>query len=395
MMRHPLRSIVMLVCTAAVPAFAAPQPPGLTVREGNLIRNGKPYRAIGVNYCDLFQSLIADGEATRTLDGLRFLGEKRIPFVRFWACGFWPSDWDLYFRDKKEWFRRLDRVVHTAEAAGVGLIPSLFWRTQTYPDLFDEYNDQWGDPSSKTRRFMAEYVREVVTRYADSPAIWGWEFANEMNLGCNLPNGMQFLGLRIPHLKVDLPRHERNLMTYEVANAAFRAFAEEVRRYDRYRFVTTGNSAPRPSSWHNWREKSWATDTREQMAEVYRWLNPPPIDVVSIHFYPPYGKEPEFAGAVGIEAVLARHKELSNELKMPLFVGEFAASANPADGLTMEQYRAQQTRLLDAMLRTGVNLAAHWVFDYTADRKAPGLVRRGNEYAWILDQIAEYNARLR
>ena len=31
------------------------------------------------------------------------------------ACGFWPVDWDLYLRDKKAYFKRLDAVVAAAE----------------------------------------------------------------------------------------------------------------------------------------------------------------------------------------------------------------------------------------------------------------------------------------
>ena len=258
--------IFLAICSAtAVPA----EQYGITVKDGRLYKDGRIYRDIGVNYCDLFQDMIHHPEEQRTLKGLRFLGEKGIPFVRFWCCGFWPSDWDLYSRDKGEWFRRMDMVVRTAEEAGVGLIPSLFWRTETYPDLFNEYQDQWASPESECRTFMANYVKEVVTRYVSSPAIWGWEFANELNLSCDLPNGMEFLGQKIPSLKVNLEKHERNLMTYEIASAAWEAFAAEVRKYDPYRFITTGNSHPRESAWHNATEKSWTRDNREQAFQVY------------------------------------------------------------------------------------------------------------------------------
>jgi hypothetical protein len=368
---------------------------GLTVRDGNLYRNGNAYRGIGVNYCDLFQDMIHHPDEQRTLRGLRFLGDKGIPFVRFWSCGFWPSDWDLYFEDESEWFRRMDLVVQTAEESEVGLVPSLFWRTQTYPDLVDEFNDQWGNPESKTREFMRTYVREVVTRYRDSPAIWGWEFANELNLSCDLPNGMQFLGKTIPHLKVNLEKHERNLMTYETAGKAWRAFATEVRRYDPYRFITTGNSRPREGAWHNATEKSWTRDNEEQAFQVFEWMNPEPINVVSAHFYPKHGEEPVYGEASGIESVIARWKEFAARLGQPLFMGEFSASAHDKGGqLSMEEFRALQTRVLDGFLEANVDLAAYWVFDYTKDRKGPGLVRRDNEYAWVLDQIAEYNEKL-
>jgi hypothetical protein len=368
---------------------------GLTVKDGMIYKDEKVYRGIGVNYCDLFQDIIHHPEEQRTLKGLRFLGEKKIPFVRFWCCGFWPSDWDLYFRDKEEWFRRMDLVVKTAEEAGVGLIPSMFWRTETYPDLFDEYQDQWANPESKCRAFMADYLREVVTRYIDSPAIWGWEFANELNLSCDLPNGMEFLGQEIPHLKVNMEKHERNLMTYKIAADAWKAFATEVRKYDKYRFITTGNSHPRESAWHNAKEKSWTHDNNDQAFEVFQWMNPSPINVMSAHFYPKYGEESVYAEATGIENILALWKGFSTKLGQPLFVGEFSASAHDKGGqLTMEQFRALQTRLLDAFVKEGVDLAAHWVFDYTKDREGPGLVRKDNEYAWVIDQIVEYNEKL-
>ena len=35
---------------------------------------------------------------------------------------------------------------------------------------------------------MRTYIREVVSRYVNSPAIWGWEFGNEYNLPADLPN---------------------------------------------------------------------------------------------------------------------------------------------------------------------------------------------------------------
>lgn len=398
MMKHVLRGILLVsLGTAVLQAHAAesPQGPGLTVREGRLYKDGVPYRGIGVNYCDLFQDRIHHPEQQRTLQGLRYLGGKNIPFVRFWACGFWPEDWDLYFKDKAEWFRRMDQVVETAQAAGVGLVPSLFWRTETYGDLFDEYNDAWADPNSKTRQFMKTYTAEMVTRYKDSPAIWGWEFCNELNLSCDLPNGWEFLGEKKPTSKQNRGPHVRNLMTYAIAEKAFAAFAEEVRRHDRYRFVTTGNAGLRDSAWHNAAEKNWTPDTAEQAFEMFSRSSPAPINAASVHFYPPLDTEPVYAGARGISAVIGQHKAFALRRGQPLFMGEFAAAGHDSNKTpSMELYRKVQTEILDALLAHRVDLAAHWVFDYTADRKGPGLVRPDNEYAWILDQVVEYNRQI-
>ena len=369
--------------------------PGLTVRTNRLWRGNQPYRGIGVNYCDLFQDRLEYPEKERTLEGLRFLGQKKIPFVRFWAGGHFPSDWKLYFQDKDEWFRRLDQVVRTAEESGVGLVPSLFWRTETYPNLFEETLDRWADPKSKTRAFMATYISEVVTRYRSSPAIWGWEFANELNLGCDLPNWDEFLPQNIPHAGVNLEKVPANRMTYKIAGAAWKAFAEEVRKLDPHRFITTGNAAPREASWHNAKKGTWTEDDASEAREAFRWMHPPPMDLVSVHFYPKPGEQLRYAGAEGIEKVLRQYKKVSNRIGCPLFVGEF--SSNCYDSKTpvpMEVFRREVEGILDALVKTQVDLSAFWVFDYSPDRKEVGLIRRDNEYAWILDAIVEANRRL-
>ena len=373
--------------------FGADTAPRVTVKDGKVYRDGQVYRGIGVNYCDLFQELIANGDDKRTLNGLRFLGEKKIPFVRFWACGFWPSDWDLYFKDKGEWFRRMDLVVQTAEKAGVGLIPDLFWNTADYPQFAGEFQDQWGNPKSKTHEFMRAYIKEMVTRYKASPAIWGWEFANEVNLNCDLPNGMEFLGQDIPALKHKLAKDPRNLWTHQMAQVAFEAFADEVRKHDQVRFVTTGNSLPRGCALHigNKMEPRWGDDNHEEAFEAFKWFNPPALDMVSVHFYGDAPEKLKYAGGQGIEYSVAALKEFATKLNRPLFLGEFAGAASDDLKAKFAEYQKQ---ILDAVLAQKVDLSAYWVFDYTADRKGTGLVRRDNEYAWVLDQIVEYNAKI-
>lgn len=88
--------------------------------DGVLFKDGDPYRGIGVNCFDAFARTLAD-----------------------------PND----------------------TSHGVGLIPSLFWCIPMVPDLVGEPCDQWGNPAGETHEFMRTYVREVVTRYVDSPAL--------------------------------------------------------------------------------------------------------------------------------------------------------------------------------------------------------------------------------
>ena len=55
---------VILVFSLSLSAYAAEPPsqelPGLTVREGQLWRQGKPYRGVGANYFSLFSRVLKD-----------------------------------------------------------------------------------------------------------------------------------------------------------------------------------------------------------------------------------------------------------------------------------------------------------------------------------------------
>nr|HQH53191.1 hypothetical protein [Candidatus Hydrogenedentota bacterium] len=107
---------------------AAEQPPGLSVsKEGVLLKDGQPYRGIGVNYFNAFLRRVQNPQDTSYREGFKTLSGKGIPFARFAACGFWPVEWRLYREDKEAYLKLLDDVVRTAEEAGVGLIPSMFW----------------------------------------------------------------------------------------------------------------------------------------------------------------------------------------------------------------------------------------------------------------------------
>ena len=155
------------------------------------MRQGKPYVGIGANYFSLFGVLLQNGDNHSSLDNLAALAKAGIPFVRFRAGGFASENYQLYLQNRTEYFRRMDLVVHAAEDNQIGLIPSLFWRLASVPEVVGESRDQLGNPNSKSNQFIRQYTKEMVSRYNDSPAIWGWEFGNEANLGVDLGGGVR------------------------------------------------------------------------------------------------------------------------------------------------------------------------------------------------------------
>jgi len=378
--RPPLSALLSAIALAgAADGFAAEKAaqPGLVAGPGaTVLREGRPYCGVGVNYFDCFLRTLRDGSDASYDDGFRVLAEHGIPFARFSAVGFWPREMKLYVDDREEYFRRLDGVVRSAERHDVGLIPSLFWHYACAPDLVGEPMDQWGNPESETHAFMRRYVGDVVGRYKDSEAIWAWELGNEFNLACDLPNATEHRPRIVPQLGTALERTGRDELTHAMLVAALRAFGREVRRHDPHRLITSGNSMPRPSAWHNREERTWTKDGPEQFAEMLALTAPDPVSLVSVHCYGENIARLSQAAAVCVE------------LNRPLFVGEFQVedSAKPGAREAFESFLA-------SLCEHRVPLAAVWVFDF--DRQEDEFnISATNDRAWQLEMLGRWNRTL-
>jgi len=341
--------------------------------EGEVLLGGQPYRGVGVNYFDCFLRTLKKANDTTYDAGFAVLQAKGIPFARFCATGFWPQDMELYRVDRAEYFRRLDGVVASAEKHGIGLIPSLFWYYACVPDLVGESCDQWANSTSKTRAWMREYIREIVTRYRDRRTIWAWEFGNEYSLHADLPNAQDHRPAVHPNLGTAAARSARDDLTFAMVAKAFAAFGDEVRKYDPHRPILTGDSMLRRSAWHQMKENKWTADSTEQFAEMLTLMNPDPVNLISLHLY-------EFD-----ESRVAAALQIAKKLKKPLFVGEFGASGDAPE--QRDKYR----RLLKTIEDGAVPLAALWVFDYC--RQADFNVTADNARSWQLDLLRDANAR--
>lgn len=356
-------------------------PPGLHVRRGVLMRHGKPYFGIGANYNSLFTRLLKDKDDTSSLKNLALLGKAGIPFARFRANGFWPANLRLYLDDRPEFFRRMDLIVRGAEQNEVGLIPSLFWHLATVTNLVGEPPDAIGDPDSKANAYIRRFTQDMVLRYKDSSAIWGWEFGNEANLSADLPEkGRQ----RRRNEPFDDQADEGSpgvRFTSQQLRTAYITFAQTVRKYDPSRMIDSGTSMPRKAAWHNARRQFRQPDSADQRFEMLRYQNPAPVDVLSVHIYQksqnlsPYGRET-------IEGFIAQLALRARQARQPLFIGEFPT-----------RDRQQAKEFLGAIQDARVPLAAFWVFDYPPQANTMS-VSFDNERAFVLDLVAEANRAL-
>lgn len=369
----PVLAFGLLVPTHAPAAPAAAR--GLSAGpDGTVLRDGRPYRGIGMNYFDCFGRTLHDGSNTTYETGLAALAARGIPFARFCATGFWPHDMALYQRNRDEYFRRLDGVVQAAERHGVGLVPSLFWHVSCVPDLVGEPIEEWGNPASRTHAWMQDYVRELVGRYRGSPAIWAWEFGNEHNLAIDLPEG-RHRPMVAPKMGTPAARTARDELRLEHLRVAATEFGRAVRACDPHRLILTGNSFPRPSAWHLQHDRSWTRDSEAQFAEMLARQNPDPVDTLSVHAYGEEARQ-RFAWLVRAAA----------RIEKPVFLGEFGVKD---DGRSEAEQRREFSEFLEQIVASRIPVAALWVYDYS--RQPEWNVTATNVRAWQLDAVAKAN----
>lgn len=362
---------------------------GLYVENGILMRNGKPYRAIGANYFNLFYRRLLNSKDTSYREGLKELSKTNIPFVRFNCNGYWPTEWKLYMTNKKEFFNQLDDAVKTAEKYNIGLIPSLFFHNPTIADLVGEPMDQFGNPNSKTIKLIRQFTTDVVTRYKNSPAIWGWEFGNEGTLGIDLPNASEQRPPVWPVLGTPKERTERDEMTSQHLLTAYKEFANTVRKYDKDRIIITGNSEPRFCAWHNTKERSWKEDSPKQFGEIFLRDNPDPIDTLSARLYP--GKIDKFpSGAKDIDDLVKIMMKWAAKSKKPLFIGEFGAQ----NSLGKKKMKDVFKKVVDAIEKNNVPLSAFWVYDLPGQNDEWN-INFTNDRAYMIQMVTEANEKIR
>jgi len=385
--------MIRFLSSVAMTLIAASQPTPITISaDGVLQKDGQPYRAIGVNYYSAFVRVLQDADDRSYDRGFAELARREIPFARFAACGFWPSDWRMYLDDRDTYFERLDGVVRSAERHGIGLIPSLFWWSGAVSDIVDEPRSALGESDSETAAFIRRYTRELVMRYRDSPAIWAWEFGNEYNLEMDLPNAAEHRPHVIAQKGTRTTRSEADDLTSDMILTATRIFADAVRAVDSRRPVITGHSLPRPSASHQRSEGSWTRDTPSEFQQELLRTHPAPFDVISVHMYPTELPNRFDADDTTYEHVLEQVVDAARRSRNAVFVGEFGAPRGTDQG-DMEWTRAENLKLLRAIEESGVAIAAIWVFDFDAQEPTWN-ISPDNDRAYLLDALSEANARL-
>lgn len=362
---------------------------GLQVNtDGVVTLNGHEYKGVGVNYFDAFYRNIKDASDVSYEEGFRQLKENNIPYLRFMAGAYWPSEWSLYLNNKVEYFKRLDRFVKSAEDEGIGLIPSLFWTHHTFPDLVKEPVNQWGNTNSKTIEFMNTYIEEVVTRYVSSPAIWGWEFGNEYNLHIDLVG----INIDLPtweNLGCPATRTEADKLSSTDLTIAINEFSNTIRKYDVSRIIFSGNSIPRDCAYHLKKDQKWEADNINQYTMSLESQNSGLLNSFTLHLYPENNSK-RFADLpdASIKDIIRISKEYSDIKKKPLFIGEFGAPVS----MDIDE-QAVFMEMLEGIEMYKVPLSCVWVFDLPSQNSDWNITFM-NARKYMLGEIGKLNDRL-
>ena len=280
---------------------------------------------------------------------------------------------------------RLDEFVKDAEHYGIGLIPSLFWNITAISDLSGEPRNQWGNPDSRTIAFMRSYTAEIVIRYKDSPAIWGWEYGNEMNNNADIP----YTTVR-PEKGTPAVRTEVDKISTADMILAMKEFCDAVRSIDHDRIVFTGNSKTRGYAWHLMKSGVWKKDSMVQYQSMIGIQNPDPYRSVTMHIYSNNISDYFADQQATMRDLIQITRDEADRMHKVLFIGEFGA---PSTLGTVEEEN-KFNELMSAIEDLKIPMAAVWVFDYSL-QDADLNITPANRRNYMIEEIGKLNQRIK
>ena len=401
---------------------------GIQVDGSKLFRDGKEFRAMGCNFYDLLTHDDFDAQ-------IAFLRQSGIPFLRFdfgsYGAGAEAnSGWRLFFSDKSRWLGRREAVVESAEKHGVGLIPSMFWRLQTIPDLMKykfgrrDALSEIGNEGSNSRRFIADLSEELSSHFRSSSAILGWEIGNEYaEVVTSGPSRLDVAAGGPAAYELSPDPSSVNGRSDEVhfndLFSLYQGWVRSIRAGDpSNRFISSGSSIANvalngfvtgthhnPDSFAQWMHIPTASG---QAIPGPLFVNPRPFNAISTHIYQqayePYwyfndARSHKFTPA----SLIGLHKSLADADNRVLFLGEFGAipgsfgenGTSGTDG-TEAGGKIHFQAMLDAIISNRVQLSSVWNYGFAGNSDVKlGNIGPGTNRAYMLEAIPRVNDALR
>lgn len=386
-------ALIVLISSAQ----AAQQYPVLLVRsDGVLLKDGRPYKAIGVNYFSALYRSILNPKDKSYVQGFNELAYYKIPFIRVMFGGFWPDELKLYQNNPDLYFKIVDAFVNEAEKKDIGIVASLNWNFAAAADLVGEPASYVGKKGSKTQAFITKYAQDMVQRYGNRKGIWIWEFGNEMSLYADLPNSKLFRPKVNTAKGTPIFRNPLDELTSADAVYAYKEFAKSILEVKSNALLSTGNALPRRYAYHNTYYKNtlrqWDVDSEDEFCKVLLRDNPKEYGLVSIHIYP-NEKDGYFGdNEMKYKKVIEIAGKCAKKAGQVLFLGEFGVDSQKYKE-AHEKERDEFNQILNAIETSNVSLSALWVYDFAFQAESFN-VKGGLRRAYQLEAIKSANARL-
>jgi hypothetical protein len=353
-----------------------------------------PFRNVGVNIPDLFERFLR-GEVESAIKSLQSAKAAGVRFVRCWGTTWGPEAFGTFEKEPDRWFAAFDAMLAAADAEGIFVVPSLLWNPYMLSDYTrrttgkDEFIVDYLKPGSTSNALAVRYVTAMVERYKNDPRVLFWEIGNEYNLEADLSAQHK-------------PRPVNQIVTSDHVRNFLIQIATRIKRLDKNHLITSGNADMRPAAWHLRQamlanrenpdpfdyKMDWRKDTFRQYIEMLDFFNPPPIDIISVHQYPPGNETPLWLVENDDFAfVLPWTRTATDEIGRPLFVGEFAQKTFLEGRETAANWTHDFLKRLQE--QEAAPLAALWVWEFNpndpsqspyslAPTRTPELVRRLN-----------------
>ncbi|MGL5018635.1 MAG: autotransporter-associated beta strand repeat-containing protein, partial [Luteolibacter sp.] len=355
--------------------LASAQDPGITISpSGIMLKDGKPYRAIGghdpFDSVEWFEGNNANYE--QTFADLKASGMK---YVRLTTKGYYPW-WklsSLSITDKAAYFAKMDAMINCAAENDIGVMLGLFWTVFAVSEFYGESELAAATPGSKTYVAMAQFCTDMATHYKDNPAVVGYDVIGELSLLPDQPNSGQ-------------PANGR--WTSEATQVVYANLFQAIRAVDPTRMLSSANGSPPENQFHRTNYSSWNPDTAAQSSYETDISHPDPVDVIGVHYYP--------TASTGSGVNWDLTNALSLQRRKPLLGGEFGGQA-PGRDANRPVLAANFNFALSELLRNRVAVMATWYIgapqDSSAPYNLPCWTTPTNDFAYQWNALAQANSQ--
>lgn len=337
----------LTVATTAPTTVAPAASKGLHAAGTQLVLDGAPYKDVGVDAYELATDWGTNagcgGMLTDTQMDAFFASLPAHSLIRFWA---WQGSMAVNVHTGQIDWAPLDRVFSAAAAHGDLLIASLTSQGGECDD------NVWKDPAwysgGYTRTYGAnaigtvlplsyyQYVRQIVTRYAASPALGMWEPVNEPEAS-TCPPGRSGVGCSGYQTCPD------HLAAATALRSFFDTIGTEIHQLDPQGLIEAGFLGAGQCG---------------TSGSDYQYVGASPgIDVLSYHDY--YAPDVAIGGDQW-NGIAVRIQQARN-LDKPLVAGEMGIQAGTGAACPSDKQRQNDLAAkVDAQLQAGVDAALFW-----------------------------------